>query len=185
MKREITSNASLEETLNYFVHLNNFQKEPLVVNVGCGKFFGFEILTELYGQNVFGIDVDTHDINNLKKAYPKNNYQFIVGNAEYLQTYIKEPIDLVIARHPNVYKDPWESIFTECNEAQSEKGKLITTCYYDEEAELVLKNLQNANYNVWFCDENISRGKFNMSQKELELLNVTSEDKYVIVASKY
>ena len=149
----------------------NVPKNPRILNLGCGLCREAIVLSsyfggELYGfdsKDVFvvGIDRNEKNIEDAKKEHshmdcregkikylPKENYQFICGDAVKLRDLVDGKFDIVVARHPNILdqRDIWTKIFEEANMMTKDDGIFIGSSFTDFEHACLRDCVSDAEY---------------------------------------
>lgn len=125
-----------------------------VLDVACGKCREAEVLFEVFGLNVIGIDYDNEKIEDLKNRLGSNKGRFETANAEKLDKVLDKEMDIVIARHPNIGGDNWAKIYRQACEATKPEGVIISTFYTNLDHHLGVPLIYRAGYDIEVSEEN-------------------------------
>ncbi len=205
-KRIGEEREAYRKMLKTYVPMTGFKvpENPRILNLGCGLCHEAIVLSGYFGGKPFGfdskdvfvvgIDINEKKIEGARKSYssiefedgkikyhPRENYQFICGDAIRLRDLVDGEFDIVVARHPNLIdqKDVWIMIFEEANMMTKDKGLFIGSSFTDFEHAYLRECISDAEYFQCLDVKNIhSLYSENLSPHE------TSYDRNVLFARK-
>lgn len=149
-----------------------------VLDVACGKCHEAEVLFELFGERVIGIDKDPKEIEALSARIGQGKGRFFPGDATRLSQTLDQQVDIVIARHPSP-GDGWKMIYGECYEKTAPDGLLISTYYSNLDYDPAIPLIIRAGYKILIAEEN----PFSKKWSTYSLIQ-TGIDRFVVVAQK-
>jgi len=140
---------------NYLARVGcgNFNS-PTVLDVACGKCIEAEVLFELFGNNIIGIDNDQEEINALLQRIGPDRGRFFTGDVTDLTQILDKEAEIVIARHPNVGSDDWSTIYKKCYGVTKLGGVLISTYYSNLDHALGDPMVEEAGYKIQVSERN-------------------------------
>ena len=87
--RNKTHSQMIETVINK--HINNFEKPPVFIEIGCGKStLTMDLMSKIYQANTYSLDIDENRINRLKSESKNNlnHINFLVGDSLQTLKYI-------------------------------------------------------------------------------------------------
>jgi ubiquinone/menaquinone biosynthesis C-methylase UbiE len=176
-----TENMQFRRTLEHYLEgLGHEEKEsPVVLDVACGKCMEAEVLIDIFGDSLIGIDSDQESIDNVTKRVGPNAGHFILGDVKHLQGLLDQDVDIVIARHPSIYGEKWKRIYKQCYRVTKPGGLLISTFYSNGDHSGAEPLVKRAGYKVIFSEEN----PFGIRYTDTPSIS-TGADRFIIVGSK-
>ncbi|MEK6981500.1 MAG: class I SAM-dependent methyltransferase [Candidatus Micrarchaeota archaeon] len=176
-------------------------EKPKILSVGCGISYEALVLSGHFGKKpggadsseveFTGIDLDKESIESAIKDnvtldfstyeyIPKPNYQFFCMDARLVADITKEPFDVVVASHPEVWHNylVWQGIFDSAYSVHKPGGLIISTTHLEEELDQ-LEDLLKNRYKIMVKERNIYP-----HDVSTDMLNPVFTHKYVLVGVK-